>query len=168
MDTSAEIQAEIQALTTDLFREDEMGAVVRAHIRIEGLLIRTVESLLPRPQQLRKLNLDYDQLVTLALALGLREEFGPPFRALGKLRNDFAHKLGTSLSKQVVSNLYETLGSEKKAQVQACFSRIKAEHESTKNIKRFSDLEPGDQFKLIAISLWAAARAAVHLRSVDP
>jgi hypothetical protein len=165
MDTSDKIQAEIQALTADLFREDEMGAVVRAHIRIENLLIQAIECLLPRPAQLKRLNLDYDSRVTLALALGLKERFGPPFRALGKLRNDFAHKLDTSLTKQVVANLYDSLGSEDKEQVQACFRRIKDENEETRHVKRFSDLEPRDQFKLIAITLWAVVRAAVNIHS---
>lgn len=165
MDTSEEIEAEIQELTTDLFREDEMGAVVRAHIRIENLLIQTIECLLPHPKHLKKLNLDYDARVTLALALGLKEQFGPPFRALGKLRNDFAHKSDTSLTKQVVSNLYDSLSSDDKEQVQACFKRIKDGNEETRHIKRFSELEPRDQFKLIAITLWAVVRAAASSRS---
>lgn len=140
-----------------------MGAVVRAHIRIENLLIQTIENLLPHPKHLKNLGLDYDGRVTLALALGLKEQFGPPFRTLGKLRNDFAHKLDTSLTKQVVSNLYNSLSSEDKEQVQACFKRIKDENEETRHIKRFADLEPRDQFKLIAITLWAVVRAAVNL-----
>lgn len=165
MEISNEYQAEVQQLTADLFREDEMGAIVRAHIRIENLLIQTIESLLPRPKYLKKLNLDYDGRVTLALALGLKEQFGPPFRALGKLRNNFAHKLDTSLTKQVVANIYESLGADDKKQVQECFKRIKDENEETRHVKRFSDLEPGDQFKLIAITLWAVVRAAVILHS---
>ena len=165
MQASDAIEAEVQELTADLFREDEMGAVVRAHIRIENLLIQTIECLLPNPKHLKKLNLDYDGCVTLALALGLNEQFGPPFRALGKLRNDFAHRLDTSLSKQVVANLYDCLGPDDKGQVQACFKRIKYENEETRHVKRFANLEPGDQFKLIAITLWAAVRAAVKLHS---
>lgn len=165
METSEVIQQEIQELTADLFREDEMGAVVRAHIRIENLLIQTIECLLPNPKQLKKLNLDYDGYVTLALALGLKEQFGPPFRALGKLRNDFAHKLNTSLTKAVVSNLYESLSSSDKEQVQACFKRIKDENEETRHVKRFANLDPHDQFKLIVITLWGVIRAAVKIHS---
>ena len=141
-----------------------MGAVIRAHIRIENLLLRTVEGLLPYPAHLPKLNLDYDGLVTLALALGLKERFAPPFRALGKLRNDFAHKLNSSLTKQAVTNLYNSLATEEKDQVQAMFRHIKDENEETRHIARFVGLEPADQFKLMAVTLWAVVRSAVHIQ----
>lgn len=156
---SEEIQAEIGALSADLTREDELGAVVRAHIRIESLLIQVVESLVLRPPILRKLNFDYDEYVTLALALGVDERFGPPLRVLGKIRNDFAHKLDTTLSKQSARNLYNALSAEDKQRVQGCFERIKSINEQTRDIKRFSDLEPTDQFKILAITLWAAVRS---------
>ena len=165
---SQTIQDEIQELTRDLFREDEMGAVIRVHIRIENLLIQTIECFLPHPKHLSKLNLDYDGRVTLALALGLKEQFGQPFRAFGKLRNDFAHKLDMTLTKQAVSNLYESLGPEEKDHVQATFKRIKNDNPETRHINRFAALDPGDQFKVIAISLWAVVRSAVLLHSQTP
>lgn len=168
MEMSQTIQDEIQELTRDLFREDEMGAVIRVHIRIENLLIQTIECLLPHPKYLPKLNLDYDSRVTLALALGLKEQFGRPFRSFGKLRNDFAHKLDTTLTKQAVNNLYESLGPEEKNQVQATFQRIKNDNPETRHVSRFADLDPGDQFKVIAVSLWAVVRSAVHLHSQVP
>ena len=142
-----------------------MGAVIRTYIRIESLLIHTVECLLPNPTQLPKLNLDYDDHVTLALALGLKEQFGPPLRGLGKLRNNFAHKLDIKLTKAVVQSLYDCLSSEDKEQVQKCFRRIQDENEETRHVKRFVDLEPADQFKLISITLWAVVKAAALLHS---
>jgi len=141
MEFSDDIPADVQELTRDLFREDEMGAVVRAHIRIENLLINTIERLTPKPKHLGRLNFDYDSRVTLALALGLKDQFGPPLRALGKIRNDFAHKVDTALSTEMVNNLYACLGAEDKDRVQGCFRNIKGENPETKDIKRFADLE---------------------------
>ena len=137
-----------------------MGAVVRAHIRIESILFSVVEELSPNPQHLRKLGLDYDGYVTLALVLGLSEHLGPPFRALGKLRNDFAHKADFSLNQSSVTNLYTALSGSDKAHVQSMFDRIKGDNEETAG-KKYSELEPMDQFKLIAVTLWAAAQAAL-------
>ncbi len=162
METSDAIQVEARELTADLFREDEIGAVVRAHIRIENLLNKTIERMLPNPKHLKKLKLDYDGRVTLALALWVKEQFGPPFRALGNLRNKFAHDLNTSLTEEVVANLYESLSPSDKEQVQACFKRIKDENAETRHVQQFTDLAPPDQFKIIAISLWAVVRAALN------
>ena len=150
---------ELGKFTEDLSREDEMGAVIRAHIRIENILLAVVEKLTPHPQHLKKLGLDYDGYVTLALALGLKERFGPPLRALGKLRNDFAHKVDFKLTQPAVTNLYAAMATEDKAQVQSMFAQIKDLNEETRR-KRFTELEPMDQFKLIAITLWAVAKAA--------
>jgi hypothetical protein len=161
MSDPVKIQAEIDEFVKDLFREDEMGSVIRAHIRIEYLLLQIINNLIPKPQHVKNLGLDYDGAVTLALALGLNDQFGPPFRALGKLRNNFAHKLDTSINSVVAKNLYSSLSTDTKDQVQRCFHRIKDEHESTRHVKRFADLDPNDQFKLIATTLWAVLRAAI-------
>lgn len=166
MELPQPIQDEIQELTRDLFREDEMGAVIRVHLRIENLLIQTIECLLPNPKHLPRLN--YDARVKLALALGLKERFGPPFMALGKLRNAFAHKLDTSLTKRAVNDLYTTLGPEEKDHVQKTFKHIKNDNPETRHIDHFADLDAGDQFKIIAISLWAVVRSAVILHSRTP
>jgi hypothetical protein len=167
MSDSFAFEDEISQLSADLSREDEMGAVVRAHIRIENLLLKVVEGRLPHAKYLPKLNLDYDGLVTLALCLGLEERHGPAFRALGKLRNDFAHRLNTALNKQTVTNLYKALATEEKHQVQSMFLRIKGLNEETRHVARVADLEPSDQFKLIAVTLWVVVRATLHLQSSE-
>ena len=161
MSDPAEIPTEINEFVKDLFREDEMGSVIRAHIRIEYLLLKLIGNLMPKPQHVKNLGLDYGGAVTLALALGLNDQFGPPFRALGKLRNNFAHRLDTCINSDTVKNLYASLSTDTKAQVQSCFHRIKADHESTRHVKRFADLDPVDQFRLIAVSLWAVLSAAI-------
>ena len=62
------INVDLALFTKDLSNEDEMGAVIRAHIRIENLLLKAIRNLTPHPKHLKKLNLDYDGQVTLALA----------------------------------------------------------------------------------------------------
>ena len=161
MTDPVEIPIEIDDFVKDLFREDEMGSVIGAHIRIEYLLLQIIDNLMPKPQHVKNLGLDYGGAVTLALALGLNDQFGPPFRALGKLRNNFAHKLDTCINKDVVKSLYTSLSTDTKTQVQNCFHRVKADHESTRHVKRFVDLDPIDQFRLIAVTLWAVLRAAI-------
>ena len=83
------------------------------------------------------------------------------------MRNDFAHKPDTQLSKSSVEILYSCLGAEEKEQVQARFNRIKNTNESISSAQRFTDLEPVDQFKLITVTLWAVAQAVVLLYADD-
>ncbi len=161
MDKSKKVQQELDEFVTDLFQEDELGSVVRTHIRIEALLIRLLEALAPKPKHLAELPIDFHGRVTLALVLGLNARFGPPLKAIGTLRNEFAHKLGTRLNKSRVTNIYNALSPEDKNQVKASFERIKGEHESTRHIKKYVDLELLDQFRLISTTLWAALQAAV-------
>lgn len=40
---------EVDALTADLFREDDLGAVLRVQLRIENVLDQLIMTLLPSP-----------------------------------------------------------------------------------------------------------------------
>lgn len=151
----------LDQLVKELFNEDELGAVIRAHIRLESLLLNIVELTAPHPEYLKKLDLDFDKTVTLSLLLGLKEEYAKPLRALGKLRNDFAHKPNMELSKNTVNNLYNSLHSEAKQQVQESFKNIKKENDSIRGYSKFSDLPPTDQLRLIVVTIWALVQSAV-------
>ena len=161
MEIPPHVQQQMDALSQDLSREDDMGAVIRAHIHIENLLIQLVERHLPQPSQLKHMDLDYHGYVCLALTLGLSEERGSSLRAMGKLRNDFAHKSGTVLDASRVKNLYETLAPMDKAQVHASFSRIHSENESVQVVKNYSELDPKDQFRLIALVMWTRLQSGL-------
>lgn len=163
MEPPDHIRHSLDDMVKDLFREDEMGAVIRAHIRLENLLLLLVDHLVPSPKHLRKLNMDYDGQVTLALALGLDDELGPALRGIGNLRNRFAHRLDTTLDSGSISNLYASLRPVDKQQTQDSFKRIRDTNDSIKNVANFSELPPDDQFKLIVVTLWAALQAAVLL-----
>lgn len=136
-----------------------MGAVIRAHIRIEGIVIQFVEFLLKQPSQLKRMNLEFEGYVSLALALGLNEEYGSSLRALGSLRNRFAHSLGTSLDASTVNNLYSALAPKEKDQVQASLSRIRAREGSAEIPKSYSQLGAKDQFQLVAMVMWTSLQS---------
>lgn len=160
MEVPSHLKTQLDALAKDLARDDDMGAVVRAHIRIENILIQIVEALLPEPSVVKRMNLDFDGYVNLALALGLAKELGPSLRAMGSLRNKFAHRLGTELDVPAVKNLYESLPPRDKKQIHASFTRIRDQHESVKAAaKNYSQLGPKDQFQLIAVVLWCSLQA---------
>ena len=158
---AAELKEELDAFVADLFGEDEIGSVIRSHIRLELLLNELVEHLVPNPEHLKKLNLDYDETITLGLMMGMNSEFGPPLRVMGKLRNAFAHNLNTNLDANVVTSLSKSMNQKLKDQVQASFLRIRESNESIQQFRRFAEVPSRDRFKLIAVSLWASFKVEV-------
>lgn len=137
---------------SDLMREDELGVVIRAHIHIEAQLMRLLEILVSYPEHIEKMNLDYAQRIKLAVAMGLRVEHAAPLNTLGSIRNRFAHKLESRLTKNDAENLYRTFHADDKDIIQQSFERTKqqlAPGESTK----FKQLSPKDQFILMVVAL---------------
>src|SRR5438477_11303402 len=98
MSTSQSAGSTIEDFIKVLDGEDELGAVIRAHIHIEALLLELLRLLVKDEGALRKLNHEFSQSVDLAIALGLGPEHAKGLRAFGKLRNEFAHDLNSKLS----------------------------------------------------------------------
>ncbi|MGC4027295.1 MAG: hypothetical protein QM696_00280 [Steroidobacteraceae bacterium] len=164
MDTSMPDSPEIGIFSDDLAREDHLGSVVRAHIHIESALNSIVEKLTPSPEHLKRLNLDYDQTVGLALALGLDASWGPALKAIGSLRNRFAHQIDAALDEATVNNLYESLPSMGKNNVQATFTGLKATIHLRPPVDRFAAMDPKGRFQLVAVSIWSWLRAWLKRR----
>ncbi len=148
------------AFIESLKGEDELGVVIRSHIHVEAKLIEFL-SLLADTKALDKMELEFFQRVNLAVALGLKEQHAKGLLALGKIRNDFAHKLGSSLTDSRVKNLYEALCPTDKAAVQDAYrlteSQLKQHHG-----KNFQSLPPRDRFVLIAVALQSLLIVAIH------
>jgi len=159
MAITPEIETRLNQLAEDLLQEDDLGAAVRAHIRIESVLNEFVKLALYHPKHLKKMNLDFDQSVSLALALGLVEELGPPLHAMGSLRNKFAHEIGTQLDQSKVTALYGTFSTSAKAQAQQLFNRFN-EAFSVK-IDRLKNLPIRDQFIVYSLVIWINIQIAV-------
>lgn len=145
---------ELNNLAKDLTKDDDLGAVVRGHIRLENLVLELLDLLAPKPEYLKRLRLSYERRVNLALLLGMDEELGPPLLALGKLRNEFAHKIGTELTKQRVNNLYDALDELDKEQFHVSLENIQRDHEAPASLGNFERMPPKDRFCLITVVLW--------------
>jgi hypothetical protein len=142
--------------------EDDLAAVVRAHIHIENRLLRFIDLTCPTPKHLKKMELDFSQQVQLALALGLPEDCGPPLHAIGNMRNAFAHRLAAKLSKDRVDSFYKTFSASDKTIVQEIYDRLQKGATKSKR-KDFRKLEPKDQFVLLVTSLRSMIQANINL-----
>jgi len=165
MDEPIRFQPEVEAFVADLLKEDDLGAVVRVHIRIEFALRELVKSLVVDPEFLKKLDLDYSHTVQVAGALGINKAYIPSLNALGTLRNNFAHDLKTELDSNAVSALYSSLAPDHKEDVQRVSEELWVSHKIGTPYPGFKKLEPRDRFVTIALVVWGAAVGAVlHLR----
>jgi hypothetical protein len=156
---SATQQPSDEAFFAALAGEDDLGVVVRAHIYVEAMLLELLSLLVVDSRALERMELDYAQRVTLAVALGLKAEYRRPLLALGTLRNAFAHRLDTTLSEGRIKDLYDTLEAGDKERVQIAYERTKRQLESDK--PSFSKLAPKERFALIAVTMRGMLLAAV-------
>ncbi|THJ21438.1 MAG: hypothetical protein CAF45_011430 [Nitrospira sp. CG24E] len=151
MSTAQPDRSKIDEFIRVLSGEDELGAVVRAHIHIEALLFKLLGLLVKDEDYLRKLNLEFSQCVDLAVALGLGREHAKGLRAFGGLRNEFAHNLDSELSEGRVNNLYESLSATDKEVVQVAY--VQTNSQLGVSPPKFKDLTPKERFVLIAVAL---------------
>ena len=140
--------------------EDELGVVLRSHIHIDATLIEFL-SVFADTKALDKMNLEFSQRVHLAVALGLREEHAKSLLAVGKLRNDFAHQLNTSLTESRIRNLYAALCTSEKTAVQEAYRKTESQLKQHSG-KRFQDISAKDQFILIAVAIQSMLMVACH------
>ena len=90
-----------------LQRQDELGAVIRAHFQIDARLQRVVESLTPHARELPDLR--YEQKARLAVALGLDARMLPALQMLSHLRDSAARYFDAGLTDAAVNQLFGLL-----------------------------------------------------------
>ena len=130
--------------------EDDLGMVIRVHLHVEYHLNQLLELLVPFPDGLKSVKLDFDNRVKLLGALRIKSEFTKIFSALGAMRNKFAHNLDYKLDKSNVINLYETLHFSDKEILQNVYSNLRNNDEH-KGLEPFKSLPPQGQFIVIAL-----------------
>jgi hypothetical protein len=139
--------------------EDELGLVIRAHIHIEHELVLFIRTALPWPDEWKVDQTDYDSKVRLALALDLNRGLKSPLNRLGSLRNDFAHKLTSSLTKQVAKSLYAAFDGRGKQAIQQAYLNTRTRLPESGHPTAISSLSPKDQIVLYLVTLRAAVLA---------
>ncbi len=162
----------IKDLITVLKGGDDLGVVIRSHIIVEQYLNALIESLLRSPEHFRKIKLDYNGTVKLAISLGLNPRFESSLNAIGTIRNDFAHNMRHNITVQDANNLYNTLDSNDKSVLQSIFESTKEKIENNK-IPKYKELKPKDKFILNIMVICGNLHTACNLspnlsNSADP
>ena len=138
--------------------EDDLAIVVRTHIVIENYLRELVCSFLANEKYFENAKLEYSQVVQLSLAVGLQPRFESILKAIGKLRNNFAHKYRDSLNKNDVKNLYNALSKDEKENLQKTTKKVAEELDL--DPYKHSDFDVRQQFINISVMLAAVLQKA--------
>ena len=160
MAESLTINAEFVAA---LLAEDEVGSVIRSHLYVEAQLNAFLELTVVEPKFLNDIDLSYAKKVELACCLGFDPKFRGALKRIGRLRNDFAHDLSSSLSKQVVADLFNALP---EFGQQAVHLSVGMLHQMCKVVpqpSKYEQLSPKMQFVLVALNLERICFAACEM-----
>ncbi len=151
---------------TSLRGEDQLGAVVRAHIHIEARLNQVLEALTPHPKHLP--NLRYEQRLRLAVALGLNESILAPLKILGDIRNAFGHRLDVKLTSEMVDRLFNAITPEDQEIILNAFTGTHSQL-AADGTPSFERADARVRFIIIAVALdkylILAEREARHVRA---
>jgi len=143
-------------LIEDLLSDDPLAMVVRGHIRIELKLHEYLRTVLPCPEYLDQ-NIEYSNLVSIALAAGLDKTAEIPLRAVGNLRNTFSHRL-CSISEQDANNLYQTLPSEEKARFHKTLEDVHSDIGA-----KYADFSPTEQISWVILTIFGIVSSEIDI-----
>lgn len=89
-----------------VFDEEEMSSILKSHIFIEKILETVLSKNLPKPDALFKRTRTFELKFDLALAMGLIDsKYYSAFKALNKIRNNYAHKHDYKVTVEELSGL---------------------------------------------------------------
>ncbi len=146
--TNDEFQKE---LFKTLENNDTLAIVVKSAIFIEAEVVALVEGAMHDASALSGLDLTYHQRCGLAVAVGLNKRFLKPLRAIGNIRNKFAHRVDAQFSKDQADNLYDAFDPVDKEIINQTGVYL-ADHRQ----KKFQQLDPIERFVIYVITLRAA------------
>jgi hypothetical protein len=106
---------DIHTLFEHLNSKDHLALIIRAHLYVESILIRQIEAALAKKERFDCAKLTFPNEVNLAVAMGRVDEADrTALIELNRLRNKFAHNLGTTLDEEDEAKLYNSFSKRQK------------------------------------------------------
>ena len=136
-----------KAFLDALFGEDELGAVIRAHIHIESRVHELLKLLVPYSDMLPRLR--FEQSIKLACALGLQDSSIGAIKELGNIRNKFGHQLDTKLTSGMVDKIFENMSEDDRKMILQSYKMVKIDEIACP----FESLNPKSKFIIISVGL---------------
>ena len=144
-----------QQFIADLLREDDVGLVLRGQLHVEHQLIELATALLPFANRCDWSKISYRAKVEFAYGCGLPADLKALLEQIGTLRNQFAHTLTASISKQPVLDIYNSLSDRIRDGLKDSYKAM-----GKGKLSSPSSLEPRDLLTLILLNARQATKAA--------
>lgn len=148
-------------LIQTLLSDDELVAVIRSQLFVEVKLNQLIEALIPFPEHLDGMRLNWPRQVDLALTLGLTPQHGLPLKILGEIRNRFAHNPEAKLEKDIVNKFYNSFSNEDRDVVDAAFERTKSQLPDFSE-ENFENTDFKSKYILLVVTLHSYLQLAVR------
>ena len=136
-----------------LLAEDEVGCVIRTHLYIEAQIDSFLMLVVIDSKFRDTLDLTYRKKIELACSLGFDTQFRGTLKLIGKLRNDFAHNLSSTLTQQIVSDLFNSMPEFGRKAVHISVGLLHELCKVSNQPSCYDQLPPKMQFVLIALNL---------------
>lgn len=155
---------ELEKYFSDSLKEqNQLVRTISVHLDVEYWVNELIDLMMPAPEKLKPIGLDYFGKVHLLVALGMNENFKNPLLYLGRIRNKFAHNISFSIDKSVVNNFYKEFSEDDKGVVQKVFVMNKkgANKKAFAAYDSFKDMSIDEQFILYSLAVRNMVKGSV-------
>jgi hypothetical protein len=163
MKTRSEIDPTFEARRDELHHallsDSDLQMILHGQIHIEDELKHFIEVAAPSPGKFRKLS--YNKRVDVAVRHGLQFGLDEPLRAIGRLRNRFAHEI-TGISDADPTALDQAFSALSKEITGSCYTKTREKLGPTGRPERIDLLSPKDQCAFYFVAVWAGLLAQTH------
>jgi hypothetical protein len=137
--------------------EDDLGAVIRAHLFVENELEQFIGLRMPGPVD-GVLAANYRAKVNIAVALGLPLARKGALEQIGKIRNKFAHDLNFALTDTVIKDFWNSFGEEGQAAIRKSLEGTRTKLLSQGTMASDATMTLKDHFSAYAVGVWSSVR----------
>jgi hypothetical protein len=145
------------SLVQTLQVEDDLGAVIRAHLFVENELEQFISLRMPGPVD-GVLAANYRAKVNLSVALGLPPARKGALEQIGKIRNKFAHNLNFALTDEVIQDFWKSFGEEGQAAIRTSLERTRTKLPLDGSMSKDATMTLKDHFSAYAVGVWSSVR----------
>ncbi|MBQ0819483.1 hypothetical protein KBI52_04500 [Microvirga sp. HBU67558] len=158
-ETESLFGADAMEFSKALTGEDDLAAIIRSHLYIEHELNVFLEGRIPE-QVFETIHIEYFDKIKLAVSLGFPSKYKAALKAVGTIRNKFAHNLRTQLTSTMLDELYQVFDPVTKEGIQWGFKRINPHFPGRSKPKSHKEMPLRDRLSLYVVHIWAGLKAA--------
>lgn len=150
--------------------KSDFEMVIQAHTHLHLELEEFAFAAAPQPDEIRRRDFNFGELLRLCLILGLDAKAEKPLEAVGSVRNQFSHGLEPTLTEEKARRIFHLLDPSIQADAAATWSVVQSKSPGAGRPPSLKDAKPADIFatsvvmlhQIIVLGHLTLRSAAVH------